>query len=74
MLRGEREYKRGKKGLGEVFKPEDVVKKERRIADLPSTPIHRPTNLDALVQEIVSIKRELTKIKVALRAHGITYD
>jgi hypothetical protein len=60
--------------LGEVFKPEDVLKKERRIPDLASKPIHQPKNLESIVQEIASIKKEIIKIKFALNAHGITYE
>jgi len=60
--------------LGEVFKPEDVLKKERRIPDLASRPIHQPKNLESILQEIASIKKEIAKIKFALKSHGITYE
>lgn len=60
--------------MGEVFKPEDILKKERHIPDLASRPSHQPTNLESIVQEIASIKQEIAKIKVALQSHGITYE
>lgn len=60
--------------MGEVFKPEDILKKERRIHDLTSRPIHQPTSLKSLLREIESIKKEITKIKLVLKSHGITYE
>ena len=59
--------------MGEVFKPEDILKKERRIPDL-SRPIPQPTNLEAIIQDIALIKKEISKIKSALKAHGIRYE
>ena len=60
--------------MGEVFKPEDVLKKERHVSDLASKPIPRLTDLESILQEIAVIKREINKIKVALKTHGITYE
>ena len=60
--------------MGEVFKPEDILKKERRIPDLSSRPIPQPTNLESIVQDIAEIKKEISKIKSALKAHGIRYE
>jgi len=60
--------------LGEVFKPEDILKKRRHIPDLASRPIPQPTNLESIVQDIASIKKEIAKIKSALKSHGIRYE
>ncbi len=59
--------------MGEVFKPEDILKKERRIPDL-SRPMPQPINLEAIIQDIASIKKEIAKIKSVLKAHGIRYE
>ena len=59
--------------MGEVFKPEDVLKKDRHIRDLASRPVHRPADLESILQEITSMKKEIAKIKLALKTHGITY-
>ena len=62
-------------GLGEVFKPEDIIrKKERPIPDLTPRPIHQPASLEVILQEIKSMKMEITKIKLALRTHGIVIE
>lgn len=62
-------------GLGEVFKPEDIIrKKERPIPDLTPRPIPQPASLEVILQEIKSMKMEITKIKLALRTHGIVIE
>lgn len=61
--------------MGEVFRPEDVIrKKERPVPDLTPRPIPQPASLEAILREIQSMKIEITKIKLALRAHGIAIE
>ena len=64
--------------MGEVYRPEDIkYRREKPVSDLKPKPIPQPTtpaNLEALLQEIESMKVEITKIKLALRAHGIGID
>ena len=61
--------------MGEVFRPEDIIrKKERPVPDLTPRPIPQPASLEAILREIQSMKIEITKIKLALRAHGIAIE
>lgn len=60
--------------MGEVFKPEDILKKKRYIPDLASRPIPQPPNLETIVEDIETIKKEIVKIKSVLKSHGITYE
>ena len=64
--------------LGEVYRPEDVAQRRGRSAsDLtPGSLPHpmTPTSLEAILRDIEALKGEIAKIKLALRAHGITVD
>jgi hypothetical protein len=64
--------------LGEVYRPENVVHgKEKPVPGLIPTPIPQPitpTRLEELSRDIESIKVELAKIKLALRANGIAIE
>jgi hypothetical protein len=60
--------------MGEVYKPENFVRKRRRdIPDIkpkpPVSPI--PPSIETLAQEVERLKKELEKLKRALSAHGI---
>ena len=63
--------------MGKVYRPEDLTaERPRQIPDLPikpPTPLAR-TDVDVLYREIESIKREIDKIRQALRAHGIAVE
>ena len=75
----------GGKGLGagmgngavgeDNLKPEDIIqKKEKAIRDLIPRPIPQPIRLEAILREIQSMKIEIAKIKLALRAQGIAIE
>ena len=65
----------GESSLGEVFRPEDIIRKKgRTVPDLTPRPIPQPASLEAILREIQSMKIEITKIKLALRAHGIAIE
>lgn len=64
--------------MGEVYRPEDVIKRRKgQVRDLTPTPIPHPAspmNLEVIFQEIELMKAEITKIKQALRTHGISVE
>lgn len=62
--------------MGHVHKPEDLSARRvlrRRVPDLPPIPTPTPT-LDALLQEVQSLRVEVEKIKRALREHGVSVE
>jgi len=64
--------------VGEVYRPEDVAqRRERPVSDLTPGSLPQPmtpTSLEAILRDIEVLKDEIAKIKLALRAHGITAD
>lgn len=64
--------------MGEVYRPENVVQRtENPVPGLISKPIPQPitpTRLEEISRDIESIKVELAKIKLALRANGIAIE
>lgn len=63
--------------MGKVYKPEDLTEEGKKVPDIKPTPIPRPftpTNLEAVLQEIRSLKLEIERIKSALRRHGIVVE
>jgi hypothetical protein len=60
--------------LGEVFKPEDIHRKRKKIPDLSPKPFPEPvvpSSFDDLLREVKDLKVEVEKIKNALKARGI---
>lgn len=61
--------------MGEVFKPEDVVRRRgREVPNLgPGTVPKRatPASLDDLMREVRELRAEVEKIKKTLRVRGI---
>ncbi len=57
--------------MGWVYKPEDAEKKSRRIPDIRPEPPPSPENL---LQEVQLLRREVERIKQALRRHGIRVE
>ena len=60
--------------LGEVFKPEDIHRKRKKIPDLNPKPFPEPvvpSSFDDLLQEVRELRVEIEKIKKALKARGI---
>jgi len=66
------------KDMGEVFKPEAFTRRRRTgIPDITPKPVKPPSpplTPETFHQEIREIREELTKIKEALRRHGIHVD
>ncbi|MFQ5711117.1 MAG: hypothetical protein ACE5GD_04960 [Candidatus Geothermarchaeales archaeon] len=63
--------------MGKVYKPEDLTEEGKKVPDIKPAPIPRPfipTNLEAVLQEIRSLKLEIERIKSALRRHGIVVE
>jgi len=62
--------------MGEVFKPEDIIKKDFEVRDI-SRDIKMPipgVSLQMIIDEIKALRIEIEKIKRALREHGIKVD
>lgn len=62
--------------MGEIFKPEDIIKKDFEVRDI-SKDIKMPipgVSLQMIIDEIKELKMEIEKIKRALREHGIQID
>ena len=60
--------------MGEVFKPEDIRRREKEIPDLEPKPFSEPftsTSIDDLMREVRELRAEVEKIKKTLRARGI---
>jgi hypothetical protein len=68
----------GGRCLGEVYKPEDFLRRrQRKPSDLTPTPTRKPCtphSFEGILNEINSLKLEITKIKEALKIHGITIE
>jgi hypothetical protein len=64
--------------VGEVYGPEDVVHRNGKpVPDLPPASMPQPLTpirLEEIRRDIESIKVEIAKIKLALKAHGITIE
>ena len=64
--------------MGEVYGPEDVVHRNgKSVSDLPSASMPQPLTpirLEEIRRDIESIKAEIAKIKLALKAHGIAIE
>ena len=64
--------------MGEVHRPEDVIQRRGKpVPDLTPMPIPQhiiSMSLEAILRDIESMKGEIAKIKLALRAHGITVE
>jgi hypothetical protein len=65
--------------MGEVRKPESLIRRRPSIEtpDMPHIPSSSqpvPTSLENLIREIQEIKNEVSKVKQALKAHGIVVE
>jgi len=64
--------------LGKVYKPDDLAGRRKiHVPDIGPTPIPRPTgypDLQTLAEEVRLLRADVTKIKEALRSHGIPVD
>jgi hypothetical protein len=64
--------------VGKVYGPEDVVpRKEKPVPDLTPAPMPQsltPIRLEEIRRDIESIKVEIAKIKLALKAHSIAIE
>jgi hypothetical protein len=64
--------------VGKVYGPEDVVHRNGKpVPDLPPASMPQPLTpirLEEIRRDIESIKVEIAKIKLALKAHGITIE
>jgi hypothetical protein len=64
--------------VGKVYGPEDVVhRKEKPVPDLTPAPMPQPLTpirLEEIRRDIESIKVEIAKIKLALKAHSIAIE
>lgn len=63
--------------MGEVYRPEDLARRRRKPVDLIPKRVTQPitlAELEEISRDIGSIKSELTKIKMALKAHGIEIE
>ena len=62
--------------MGEVYRPEDVLRKgERRLPDIDPETIVKPamstTNFWDLIQEVRELRAEVERIKMILKDKGI---
>jgi hypothetical protein len=64
--------------VGEVYGPEDVVHRNGKpVPDLPPASMPQPLTpirLEEIRRDIESIKVEIAKIKLALKAHSIAIE
>ena len=61
--------------MGEVYKPEDIVRGKRRSSDLsPNLNIITPSGLQNIMKELRFLRAEVNKIKQVLRNNGIAID
>jgi hypothetical protein len=61
--------------VGEVYKPEDIVRGKRRSSDLsPNLNIITPSGLQNIMNELRFLRAEVNKIKQVLRNNGIAID
>jgi hypothetical protein len=61
--------------VGEVYKPEDIVRGKKRSSDLaPNLNAVTPTTLQNVMNELRLLRTEVNKIKQVLRTNGIAID
>ena len=61
--------------MGEVYKPEDIVRGKKRSSDLsPNLNAVAPTTLQDVMSELRLLRAEVNKIKQVLRTNGIAID
>ena len=61
--------------MGEVFKPEDIVRGKKRSSDLsPNLNEVIPSALQDVMSELRFLRAEVNKIKEVLRTNGISID
>jgi len=61
--------------VGEVYKPEDIVRGKKRSSDLsPNLNRIAPTALQDMMSELRLLRAEVNKIKQVLRTNGIAID
>jgi len=61
--------------VGEVYKPEDIVRGKKRSSDLaPNLNGVAPTTLQDVMNELRLLKADVNKIKRVLRTNGIAID
>ena len=61
--------------MGEVYRPEDIVRGKKRSSDLsPNLKGIIPTALQDVISEVRLLRVEVNKIKQVLRTNGITID
>jgi hypothetical protein len=61
--------------VGEVYKPEDIVRGKRRSSDLsPNLNRITPSELQNIMKELRFLRAEVSKIKQVLRNNGIAID
>ena len=61
--------------MGEVYKPEDIVRGKKRSSDLsPNLNRVTPTALHDVMSEVRLLRAEVNKIKQVLRTNGIAIN
>jgi hypothetical protein len=61
--------------VGEVYRPEDIVRGKKRSSDLsPNLNRIAPTALQDMMSELRLLRAEVNKIKQVLRTNGIAID
>ncbi len=61
--------------MGEVYKPEDVLRGKKRSSDLsPNLNEVTPLGLQDVMRQLRLLKAEVNKIKQVLRANNIAID
>lgn len=61
--------------MGEVYKPEDIVRGKRRSSDLsPNLNRITPSELQNIMKELRFLRAEVNKIKQVLRNNSIAID
>lgn len=61
--------------MGEVYRPEDIVRGKKRSSDLsPNLNRIAPTALQDMMSELRLLRAEVNKIKQVLRTNGIAID
>ena len=61
--------------MGEVYRPEDLVRKNKKPSDISPYPNGiKPSTLQDIIQEVRMLKAEVKKIKQVLRANNIIVE
>jgi hypothetical protein len=61
--------------VGEVYKPEDIIRGKKWSSDLsPNLNGVTPTALQDVISELRLLRAEVNKIKLVLRTNGIAID